>query len=468
MSTSLADRVYPRLPVWAQNAACGVYGLREARVRFGREFRRRLDWLTETDRWGAADIAAYQDEQVRALVKHAYETVPFYRERMKGLGLAPDDVRGRADLPKLPIVTKEDVRANFSRMVSERADREKLIPRHTSGTTGKALDFYSSRASVAFQWAVWWRHRRRFGVEPGALSANFTGKLVVPMSQRRPPFWRWNRPARQALLNMQHVTPDKIAHIAGFLDRHPFVLYTGYPSIVHAVAATALEAGLELHARPKLVVTGAENVLDFQRRDIAAWTGALLTDQYGFSEGCGNASHCTELRYHEDWEFGVLECVDPETLPDGRVRGRLICTGFACPEFPFLRYEVGDTAVWAAPGERCACGRHSAVIDRIEGRMDDYVVTPEGGRIMRFDYLFKETPAVRESQVVQDRPGAITLRLVRRPDYDVHTEEHLRGEVARWISPTLAVEFEYLDEIPREGSGKFRAVLSRMGRGGAA
>jgi phenylacetate-CoA ligase len=468
VSASLADRVYPRLPVWAQNAACGVYGLREARVRFGRDFRERLDRLTEMDGWSAADIAAYQDEQVRALVKHAYDSVPFYRERMRSAGLTPDDVRGRADLPKLPILTKEDVRANLPRLVSERVDRKRLIHRHTSGTTGKALDFYSSRASIAFQWAVWWRHRRRFGVEPGALSANFTGKLVVPMEQRRPPYWRWNRPMNQALLNMQHVTPDKAPAIAAFLDRHPFVLYTGYPSIVHALAATALELGIELHSRPKLVITGAENVLDFQRRDIAAWTGALLTDQYGFSEGCGNASHCTELRYHEDWEFGVLECVDPQTLPDGRVRGRLVCTGFACPEFPFLRYEVGDTAVWAPPGERCACGRHSAVIDRIEGRMDDYVVTPEGGRIMRFDYLFKDTPMVRESQVVQDRPGAITLRLVRRPGYGTGEEAYLRGEVARWISPLLDVEFEYVDEIPREASGKFRAVLSRLGPGGRA
>lgn len=468
MSASLADRVYPRLPVWAQNAACGLYGLREARVRFGRAFRERLDWLTATESWGAGEIAAYQDQQVRALVKHAYESVPFHRERMRGLGLTPDDVRGRADLAKLPVLTKEDVRAHLPRLVSERADRRALVRRHTSGTTGKALDFYSTRASIAFQWAVWWRHRRRFGVEPEALSANFTGKLVVPMQQRRPPYWRWNRPVNQALLNMQHVTPAKVGDIAAFLDRHPFELYTGYPSIIHALAATALEAGIPLHRRPRIVSTGAENVLDNQRRDIAAWTGAVLTDQYGFSEGCGNASHCTELRYHEDWEFGVLECGDPETLPDGRVRGRILATGFACPEFPMLRYEVGDTGVWAPPGERCACGRHSAVLEGIEGRMDDFVVTPEGGRIMRFDYLFKDTPSVREAQVVQHRPESITLRLVRRPDFDTRTEAFLRGEVARWISPTLGVEFEYVDAIPRQPNGKFRAVLSHLGRGGRA
>jgi len=468
VSAGLADRIYPRLPVWAQNAACGIYGLREGRVRFGRGFRRRLDWLTETEGWSAADIAAYQDEQVRALVKHAYASVPFYRERMRGLGLTPDDVRGRKDLPKLPVLTKEEVRGSTRRLLAERADARHLVHRHTSGTTGKALDFYSSRESIAFQWAVWWRHRRRFGVEPGALSANFTGKLVVPMEQRRPPYWRWNRPMNQALLNMQHVTPDKVADIAAFLDRHPFRFYTGYPSIIHAVAATALEAGVALRRGPALVITGAENVLDFQRRDIAAWTGARLTDQYGFSEGCGNASHCTELRYHEDWEFGVLECVDPEPLGDGRVRGRVVCTGFACPEFPFIRYEVGDTAVWAAPGDRCACGRHSAVLERIEGRMDDYVVTPEGGRIMRFDYLFKATTSVRESQVVQHRPGAITLRLVRRPDYAARDEAAIAREVARWISPTLQVEFEYVDEIPRERNGKFRAVLSHLNGNGRA
>jgi phenylacetate-CoA ligase len=463
MSSGLTEAVYERLPVPLQNLVCSAYGRREIRSRFGAEFHRRLDALLQSEWWSASDIAAYQDERLRALVRHAYDTVPYYRDRMHELGLTPGDINRRSDLSKLPILTKEDVRANYRRMVSTTARKRELILRHTSGTTGKSLHFFYTRSATAEQWAVWWRHRRRFGVEWGAPHANFTGKRVVPVKQERPPYWRWNRPMNQALLNMQHLTPAKIADVVAFLDDHAFVYYAGYPSVIHAMAATALEAGLRLTRPPRFVFTGAENMLDYQRRDIAALTGAILTDQYGFSEGCGNASQCPALVYHEDFEFGIVECVDPRPAGDGRVSGRIVCTGFASPDTPLIRYDVGDVGIWEDPRRSCSCGRRSAMLIAVEGRSDDYVVTPEGARIMRFDYLFKDTQHIREAQIVQREVGAITVRVVRRNGYSSRDETIVREEVRRWISPTLAVSFEYLDEIPRKPNGKFQAVISRLG-----
>ena len=124
--------------------------------------------------WSKADIAAYQDERLRGLVRHAYANVPFYRELMQALRLTPRDIRGRADLPKLPLLTKEHVRRNRERMVADGVRRERLIPGYTGGTTGSALRFYSSPEAVAFQWAVWWRHRQRFGLTTDDWHVNFT------------------------------------------------------------------------------------------------------------------------------------------------------------------------------------------------------------------------------------------------------------------------------------------------------
>ena len=81
---------------------------------------------------------------------------------------------------------------------------------------------------------------------------------------------------------------------------------------------------------------------------------------------------------------------------------------------------------------------------------------------MRFDYVFKHAPNVRECQVVQDCLGEIRLRVVRRDGYG-NTDEHmLREEIRKWISPTLSVQFEYVGEIEREANGKFRAVKSLL------
>jgi phenylacetate-CoA ligase len=457
--SALVEQVYPRLPVFLQNAACWYYGTKQARVRFGREFDRRLRELLDSEKFSAAEIEAYQNERLRELVHHAYENVSYYRERWKSLKLSPADIRSREDLHKLPVLTKEDVRENFDRLISEKASKHELVFRHTSGTTGKALHFYVTKPAIAFQWAVWWRHRMRFGVEPGAWHANFTGKRVVPLDQRTPPFWRWNKPLRQALLTMHHLTADKISSVMEFLNSNHFEFYSGYPSIIHMLALHAGSAGLALKSPLRAVFTGAENMLDFQRRDIQKFTGAVLTDQYGCSEGCGNASHCSEFVYHEDFEFGIVE--GNESQP-GNPAKSILCTGFSSHAFPFIRYEVGDTGVWQEAGKPCPCGRESKTMLRIDGRKDDYVVTPEGTRIMRFDYVFKDAMNVKEVQIVQEQLGEITVRAVRRTGYGMKDEGDISREIQRWISPALKVRFEYVPEIEREANGKFRAVLSRV------
>jgi phenylacetate-CoA ligase len=457
----LSEHLYPRLPIALQNFACWCYGKKEAKLRAGRNFDDKLLWLLETEHWSRAEIEAYQDEKVRKLIAHSYVHVPFYRERMQQNRLLPSDIRSRQDLYKLPIVTKEDVGNNLERLVSQKARGNALTLHRTSGTTGTALRFYSSAEAISFQWAVWWRHRMRFGLEPGMLHANFTGKRMVPLAQDNPPFWRWNRPLAQALLNVHHLTPAKIGSIIDFLNFQDFKYYSGYPSIIHVLAVTACEAGMSLAQPPKVIVTGAENMLEFQRRDLKAFTHATLTDQYGFSEGCGNASHCEQFVYHEDFEFGILEPHHDSQSAAGREHN-ILCTGFANFDFPLIRYQVGDSAIWQDAGQNCPCGRHSRVLLAISGRNDDYVVTPEGRRIMRFDYVFKDTPNVKEAQVVQEHSGEISLRIVPRHHYSSLDETVIAQQIRSWISPKLKVNFEYVPEIARASNGKFRAVVSHL------
>jgi phenylacetate-CoA ligase len=84
---------------------------------------------------------------------------------------------------------------------------------------------------------------------------------------------------------------------------------------------------------------------------------------------------------------------------------------------------------------------------------------------MRFDYVFKDTTGVAESQVVQRRPGEIVIRVVPRATFTVDDERMIREGVERWISPSLDVEIEPVEAIEREANGKLRAVKSLLGQG---
>lgn len=456
------EHLYQRLPLPLQNAACSYYGLKERAVRLGADFNERYRSLLASEAASRSEIDAYQDEQVAFLAAHAYETVPYYRRVFDERGLRPSDVVSVSDLGKLPVLRKEDVVQHREELISRAYSRANLRVGKTSGTTGTALSFVTTQEAIAFQWAVWWRHRARFGVQPLTWHLNFTGKPVVPIEQSRPPYWRWNWPMRQGLVSMQHLTSEKVSHIASFAGSHDFRYYSGYPSVIHRFVELASELEIEMMHKPTHVFLGAENVQDYQRTAIEKLSGARVTDQYGFSEGCGNASRCEHDLYHEDWEFGVLECFDGSEAAGGGRRGRILATGFANHAFPFLRYEVGDTAVWAEPEARCKCGRASTVLTSVDGRNEDYVVTPEGTRVMRFDYLFKNARGVRQAQVVQRDLGSIIVRYVPRSSLSRSDFDDIREHVRTYISPTLQVEFEELKEIPVGVSGKFRPVVSEL------
>jgi len=81
---------------------------------------------------------------------------------------------------------------------------------------------------------------------------------------------------------------------------------------------------------------------------------------------------------------------------------------------------------------------------------------------MRLDYLFKDSLNIKEAQVIQENLGEIRMLVVRRANYATKDELEIRRDIKTWLSPSLQVRFDYVDEIPRERNGKFRAVLSRL------
>lgn len=456
------QHLYPRLPVFLQNAVCSLHGYRTKRLRYGHEFQRKLSFLRESEKWSASEIENYQDEKIREIAVHAYNTVPYYRRMFDECRLTPGDICGREDLRKLPAVTKENVRHHLRDFVSDQFPLKRLIQLHTSGSTGTAVDFYFQPETIQFQWAVWWRFRERFGVRCGDPHCNFTGKPAVPLTCTRPPFWRHDRSNNQFIVNMQQISPQKIADIVAFLNDTRLVFYSGYPSIIYQLCCLIEEANLSITNPPAVVMTGAEKLYDDQRQVMQSVLQCPVVDQYGMTEACGNASRCPHDMFHEDAEFGYIDLIQGEELPTGQ--GQLRCTGFSNFAMPLINYEVGD--VGSLSQVACSCGRNHRPFRDFEGRTEDFVITPEGCKIRRFDYIFKDAQNVREAQVVQNKLGEITILIVKRHGYTSDDEKALLKQVRKMISPTVAVEFEYVEEIERTSSGKFRAVVSNLCRDG--
>lgn len=453
-------KIYALLPIPIQNWLVGLYSYKLEYERGGKDFDEILSFLQTTSNWTTEQIRAYKEEHIAAILEHAYNHCPYYRLKYDKAHISPSDFKCLEDLQKFPILTKEEIRTHVQGMVADNLKRNTIIHYHTSGTSGKALDFYNSKYNLQFYWAVCARYGLRFGIQPHSRSLNFTGKMVVPINQNKPPYWRYKKAQNQYMLVMQHITREKVPSMVDFINSEDFRILVGYPSICTSFSSFVNEMGLQITHVPEYYFSGAEKVYDFQAEAIEkAFPGIRIVEHYGFSENAGAASKCTCGQYHEDFELGHFELKDPVTNGDFSA-GVLLATGFHNLAMPFIRYEVGDTLTF--DNRPCECGLKSQVIHEINGRNEDYVITPEGTHIMRFDYIFKDTKTIKECQVVQKKLGEVCLRIVKRNNYSMATEQELVHNIRTMISPTIEVVFEYVDEIPRTKAGKFKAVVSEL------
>lgn len=454
----MIQNIYNNSPIWLQNIFCTLKGVKEKRARLGSGFDEYYEFLVKSQWYSKSELEEYQILRLKELVKYSYENISYYNELFRSKNLHPSDINTLSDLDKIPVLTKEIVRERYQELINPNF-KGSVVKSHTSGSTGKALDFLFSKDAIKYRWAIWFRHRERFGVKPDDAYATFTGLVAVPINQNKPPFWRENYAMKQTIFTMHHISPAKVRHIVERLNKGGFVYYSGYPSILYSLATMIEDANLEITAPPKIIFTGAESLLEHQRNRIGKVFKCFVTDQYGFSEGAGNASRCEHDLYHEDFEYGVLECNNGKTNGE-YTTGQIIGTGFTNLAMPFIRYQIGDTATWIE--KKCACGRQSKTILKIDGRNEDFVITPEGSKILRFDYIFKDASKVKEAQIIQYKLGEIAIRIVRREGYTVNDEINLKKEVSEKVSPSLSVTFEYVNEIEREVTGKYRAVKSYL------
>jgi phenylacetate-CoA ligase len=459
------QKLYYRAPVWLQNLLVTTYGSYQKRKRYGADYGQVKEGIAAARRWSHGAVVEHQRTRLRQMIAHCYANVPYYAELFASAGLKPGDIRDLDDLTRLPVLEKDVVRTNDTRLVANGA--ESYWKQYTSGSTGTPLAVHLNQKTYQLFAALLVDHEAHHGVSLSDCRATFAGRMVQPLELDRPPYWRHNRAEHQVIFSAYHLSDRTIPLYLEELERVQPREIIGYPSAIYTVAEYCVRNGVRPNIRPRIVVTNSETLWAWQRGPIESVFGCRVADYYGSAECIVFAGQCEAGAYHFNPLLSVVEIVDNDGNPVGPGEtGSLVCTTLSNEVMPLVRYKVGDEATRLAGS--CACGNEWPSAQAIVGREDDNIITRDGRSIGRIDHIFKGLVGIRECQVIQEAIDEMYLDVVADTGFDEAQRQLLVRHVRERIGDGISLKIREVNEIPRTRRGKFRGVISRVNRQAAS
>lgn len=317
------------------------------------------------------EIVALQNERLAKQVKHVYDNVSMYRERMDELGIKPEDIRTIDDLKKLPFTTKDDLREQYPYGLLATPLENCVRIQSTSGTTGRRVVAFYTQNDIN----LWEECCARAIVAAGGTKEDvvhvcygyglFTGGPGLNGGSHR---------LGSLTLPMSSGNTDR--QIQFMTDLGSTILCCT-PSYAAYLAEAIHERGVSDQIKLKAGIFGAEAWTEEMRHDIEEKLGIKAYDIYGLTEisGPGVSFECEEQTgMHINEDHFIAEVIDPNTgevLPDGE-KGELVFTSITKEAFPLIRYRTRDICILSR--EKCPCGRTHVKMTKPLGRSDDMLI----------------------------------------------------------------------------------------------
>jgi phenylacetate-CoA ligase len=418
----------------------------------------RTAFLALTQHWSPARLAQFQDERLRRLVCHAAAHVPYYRELFRCIGLKPQDFRGRADLACIPLLDKATVRTRADELVADNAARFHSELKQTSGSTGTPLRFMVSAESKIVDAAATLRAYAWAGYAPGM-------KVFTMKSYMRDWVSCRGMGGRSLGANTNKLTRETGLALWQEINRMRPDFFHGYPFFLVTLACIAQEAGIEYH-RPRTIISIAESLPVSVRRTLSqVYGGAKIFDYYSMHENAVLVTECRHGTKHVINDYAYHEFVDAAGRPVESGHAEIVGTSYYNYAMPLLRYRTSDFTWLPSVQTPCPCGRSFPTVNFIEGRKEDFVVTPDGRILQLFEEPMNEGRGIAASQFIQDAPDHLTVNILASPDFDPACLAAVERELRRCIGPTMKMDFMIVDELERRpgDSGKIPFLISRIG-----
>jgi phenylacetate-coenzyme A ligase PaaK-like adenylate-forming protein len=410
------------------------------------------------------DIRGLQREKLKALLQHAAEHVPFYRERLRLAGFRNAGDLTADLLPYFPVLTREDLQLSNEDLQAQNWRAQRVVENSSGGSTGAPVSVWQDQAYrdelLATSWISDSMQGWRFGDRVAMLwgSPKDRGRFQslksrVLMRARGVKFYDAFAMGRLAMEQYHR-------ELQGY---RPHVLI-GYASALALYAHYLIELGRKPAYPLVSVISSAESLTADQRRLIQSCFQVPVFDRYGSREvGCIGSECLHHSGFHLHPLEHVVEVVDALTgEPVFGSPGKVLVTSLTNFVMPLIRYEIGDLAVMGR--EECPCGFPGPLLKTVVGRISDFIQSTNGRQVHGeyFTHAFYGVKSVRQFQLVQKSRTDFVLRIVKTPEFRSADLDSILAETGKALGGDAKLSIEFPSAIAPSSSGKQRFTISEL------
>jgi len=406
------------------------------------------------------ELEALNWSRTQALLRYAYNHVPYYRDKWQALDLSPEDIKRPEDFARVPALTRRDVQENTDRLISDQARPKDLKASTTGGSTGEPLKVYHEKKVVRS--AQLWRILDWWGLPPDVDMASIYRNLNPGRKKQMAYdlFW-W--PTRHVLLDARAIDEESVHRFVRQVVRlRPPVIHAYVGALAH-VAQYIIDHKIAVPP-PKVIWSTSSPLTAVQERRIEQAFGAPVCDHYGCCEVYWLAAECpAKSGLHVFHDVATVEIIDDLGRPVSPGKcGRIAITDLKNRMFPLIRYLNGDRGRTLISS--CPCGMSLPLIDKVKGRTCAMLRSLDGTVVDGITTLFDHTPeAVRRFQVIQRQDYSVDILVVTNPGFPgvEGVLEGVRHTLSGWLHNTVPVRINIVPALPSQ-DGKLHFVRSEL------
>ena len=449
----MKEKIFFLLPHFFQNLLISTFNILAYKKRYGGKYHYYLSHFKKNRILTKEELVDIQKTRYSEFIQEVVLKSPFYKNEFKEV----NNYSSIESIRDLLIVKKEILRRN-SKTIHTITEKEGILSK-TGGTTGKSLEVIFTHDNMQERFAMLDDFRSRFGYKLGKKTAWFSGKSLLNKNDlKKNRFWKTDNWYNVRYYSTFHIKESYLKYYIEDLIKYKTEYIVGFPSSLLDIAKYGLKKNISFPKElVKAIFPTAETITEEMKFNIEKFFKAPMYNQYASSEGAPFIFECEQRNLHLELQSGVFEVLDDQDNPTNS--GRLITTSFTTLGTPLIRYDIGDSITLSS--NVCSCPNKNPLVKEILGRIDDYIYSPENGKINlgNVSNTLKDTKGIKKFQAIQDKLNEICIKVeVDNTIYDNKIEAIFIRNWRDRVGERMKIDIDYVNEIQVEKSGKFRFV----------